>query len=253
MIPRSIRYTVSSLLLLLCGAFQSWAGAADPIALGDAAYQRKSYDSAVSYYKQASLVKQAPAVVFFKLGNAHYRLRHVGEAMLAYERALLRQPAFPAAAHNAQLIQKQVSPAARNEVFFLKWWQGLTAPSLTNFWAVLAIVLVAGLLGFLGWRQFARKQGHVKPQIIGMTLMIALLCAVFSFAGAKRYQPGKVAVVMRPDAKFQSSAQANGSTGISLPEGLMVDVIGRGSKGLIVRLADGQEGFVQVGDVSVVD
>src|ERR1043165_2628597 len=73
--------------------------------LGDAAYNRKAFDSAVNYYELAAAGKSPDAAVLYKLGNAHYRLKHIGEAMLAYERALLRQPGFAAAARNANVIQ----------------------------------------------------------------------------------------------------------------------------------------------------
>jgi tetratricopeptide (TPR) repeat protein len=243
------------ILLLACcfAGSQAWAAGSQLVALGDAAYQRKAYDSAVHYNNRAAADKQASATVFYKLGNAHYRLRHVGEAMLAYERALLRQPAFPAAAKNAQLIQKQVSPATRNEIFFLRWWQALTAPALTNLWAGLAILIFATLLLGLGWRQFQRRRGWLKPQIIFAGLVITALFAVFSFAGAKRYRPQHAAVVMRPDVKFQPTTQRVAGAGISLPEGLLVGVLGKGSNGVIVRLQDGQVGFVQAADIAVVD
>jgi tetratricopeptide (TPR) repeat protein len=243
------------LMLALClgAGAPVWASGSQFVARGDAAYNRKAYDSAVSYYSRAAEGKDATAVIFYKLGNAHYRLRHTGEAMLAYQRALLRQPAFPAAAKNAQLIQNQVSPAARNEVFFLRWWQSLTAPSLTNLWAVLAIVVFAALLLGLGWRQFQRKGNRLQPQIILAGLVLASLFAVFSFAGAKRYQPHSAGVVMRGDVRFRPVAQSEGGTGVSLPEGLLLKVLSRTKSSLIVRLPDGQEGLVQEADIALVN
>lgn len=241
------------LVLCLCVAGAAHAAGSKAEALGDAAYQRKAYDSAIDYYSRAATAQQAPAEVFFKLGNAHYRLRHVGEAMLAYEKALLRQPAFPAAARNAQIIQEQVSPAARSEIFFLRWWQSLTAPGLTNLWAILAILVFAAVLVGLGLRQFQRRRGGAAPQLIGAGLVLAALFAVFSFAGAKRYRPREAAVVMRPDVRFQPATQRQAGAGISLPEGLLVQSLGKAHNGVIVRLQDGQEGFVQASDIALVE
>lgn len=231
-----------------------WAAGTPFVNLGDAAYQRKSYDSAINYYSRAAAEKDAAASVFFKLGNAHYRLRHIGEAMLAYERALLRQPAFPAAAQNAALIQKQVSPAASHEVFFLRWWQALTAPSLSNMWALLAILLFTGVLLALGWRQFRRMgKGWLRPQVTAGALVLAALFAVFSFAGAKRFAPKSAGVVMRPDVRFQPAVSGTAASGLSLPEGLLVEVLHKEKNGFIVQLPDGQEGVVQGTDISVVE
>ncbi|MBS1616120.1 MAG: tetratricopeptide repeat protein [Bacteroidetes bacterium] len=239
-------------LLLISGSL--WATGSNLERLGDAAYQRRNYDSAINYFSRAAADKSAPAAVLYKLGNAHYRLHHVAEAMLAYERALLRQPAFPAAAHNATLIQKQVSPAAAKEVFFLRWWQALTAASLSNLWAFLAISLFAGLLLTLGWRQYKRlRMAWLRPQVTGGLLVLVLLMAIFSFAGVQRHTPKAAGIVMRPDVRFQSAVSGSATGGLSLPEGLLVTVLHKEKNGYIVRLPDGQEGIVQGTDIAVVE
>ncbi len=220
--------------------------------LGDAAYSHKAYDSAVSYYEQAAAGKAPDAVALYKLGNAHFRLKHIGEAMLAYERALLRKPGFALAAKNARIVQASVRLGGNKEIFFLRWWRGFTAPELSNVWAVLAILTFTALLGILGWSFFQKsRMVWLRPQVIGGALALTALFIVFSVAGVWRDAPSGAAVVMRPDAKFSSIGGGNG--GLALPEGLLLRVLHRQGGQITVALPDGQEGFVQLSDIAVVE
>jgi tetratricopeptide (TPR) repeat protein len=221
------------------------------ILLGDAAYARKAYDSSIYYYEQVA-GKGQDAIVLYKLGNAHYRLRHIGEAVLSYERALLKQPGFAAAANNVRAIQQQVSPTS-NEIFFVRWWRAVTAAELSNVWALLAILIFAALLITVGYNYYRkRKANWQKPQIIAAALFVAIVFVIFSLAGAWRDVPNSAAVIMRPDTKFRPAAAVK-STGISLPEGLLVKVLNASKGDVIISLPDGQQGFVQRSDIAVVE
>jgi tetratricopeptide (TPR) repeat protein len=243
------------LLLPICLLQVVTASGADKerlISLGDAAYRHRAYDSAINYY-EAAVGKAADAVTLYKLGNAHYRLKHTGEAVLYYERALLRQPGFAAAAKNVRTIQQQVEPGNRKEVFFIRWWRGITAPELSNTWAVLAIIIFAALLSLLAFNYYRNKKpSWQRPQIIAGALVLATLFVIFSFAGVWRDVPQAAAVVMRPDSRFRPTS-GNLKTGISLPEGLLVKVLKAGKDDVIVALPDGQEGFVQRFDIAIVE
>ncbi len=221
--------------------------------LGDAAYMRKAYDSAVSYYEQAASGKTPNAVALYKLGNAHYRLRHIGEAVLSYERALLYRPGFGPAARNARVIQAQVRPGSNKEVFFLRWWRGLTAPEISNLWATLAILTFAALLGALAWSRYRNANtAWLRPQVIVGAVGLTVLFVIFSLSGVLRDVPRATAVVMRPDTKFLPIA-SGGKGALALPEGLLLKVLHVNHNEITVGLPDGQEGFVQLSDIAVVE
>lgn len=248
--PSVLRIILFSVCLL--GAKCSQADDKDRLAvLGDAAYARKAYDSSIYYYEQAG-GKFPDAVILYKLGNAHYRLRHVGEAVLCYERALLRQPGFAAAAKNVRAIQQQVSPTGK-QIFFVRWWQAMTATELSDAWAILAILIFGALLTIIGWNYYRKQRAKWQsPQFIAAALFVAIVSVILSLAGAWRDVPHAVAVVMRPDTKFRP-AEVMKSTGISLPEGLLVKILNANKEDLIVCLPDGQQGFVQRSDIAIVE
>lgn len=244
-------------LLSLFTCLAAIAGAKDDatfLARGDAAYTRKAYDSAILYYEEAASGKTPDPTALYKLGNAHYRLRHLGEAMLCYERALLRQPGFSAAARNVRVIQQQVSPAGRKEIFFIRWWQAISAPEHSNSWAVLAMAIFAALLGMLAFSRYKRRKLEwLSPQLVGVSLGIACIFLVFSIAGVWRDVPQAQAVIMRPDTKFRPTTGSAKAGAIALPEGLLVKVLAPQKEEVIVALPDGQQGFVQKADIAAVE
>jgi tetratricopeptide (TPR) repeat protein len=224
------------------------------IRLGDGAYQRRAYDSAVFYYEQAAAGKSPDAVALYKLGNAHYRLRHIGEAMLSYGKALKQRPGFAAAEKNIRVIQQQVSPARDKEVFFMQWWRHIASPSLSNVWALLAILLFTSVLGLLALSHYSRKKiSWLRPQVVIVGLIASALFAALAFSAAWSGVPKSEAVVMRPDAKFLPLTGDAKGTGLSLPEGLLVKVLHTENDKATIALPDGQEGFVQRFDIAVVE
>ncbi len=253
----SLKKASRTLLLVCCLGFALRASGNDAgrfLRLGDAAYTRRAFDSAVTYYGQAASGTMPDAVALVKLGNAHYRLRHIGEAMLCYERALMRRPGFAVAAGNARAIQRQVRPGSDKEIFFLHWWRALTAPGLSNLWAVLAVLLFAAVTGALAWRAYSRKNTlWLRTQAVAAAFLIAALFAAFALAGVLRDVPHSRAVVMRPDTKFRPVAGAAKGGGLSLPEGLLIQVLHVKADEITVSLPDGQEGFVQRTDIAIVE
>ena len=253
-----VRVRFPRIFLLIAGFLTALsaraAGNDQAMALGDAAYARKAYDSAISYYGMAAGTAAPDPVALFKLGNAHYRLKHFGEAVLAYERALQRRPGFAAAAKNVRIIQQQVDPRSHNEIFFVRWWDGMTAPELSNFWALLAAVIFCLIIGLLAWNKYrSQRSAWQRPQFVAPAIIVAAVCVLFSFAGAWKNRPDGAAVVMRADTKFRPLAGGVKANAISLPEGLIVKLRNKDTANPIVALPDGQEGLVQRFDIAVVE
>jgi tetratricopeptide (TPR) repeat protein len=225
------------------------------VRLGDSAYARKSYDSAVYYYSRASATAKPDAIALYKLGNAHFRLNHTGEAALAYERALKRRPGFADAAENLDIIQRAIQPhAGRNEVFFIRWWHALTKPSLSNVWAILGIICFCFPLGVLIWSRFMRRwPAWLWPQAIVGGMALSLILAILS-AAAVPGTPDTPAVVMRDDAAFQPEIKpADKQAALKVPEGLVISVLDDEGEQIHVALPDGRKGFMQAADIALVE
>ncbi len=223
-----------------------------PAEQGDAAYQRKAFGEAVESYQQAIGRDSGNALIWYKLGNAQYRLRHTGEAAFAYARALYLQPAFDEAATNLELVQQQVRPVKRNPVFFLRWWKGLTRPALTNTWAVLAFLCFSLPLVGIAWGRYKKRPGRfVPPQLTGTGISLGVVFVILALAAARGSRPQHQAVIMKQDAAARPTA---GKTeNVILPEGLLVEVLRTGPAEIMIELPDGREGLIQRSDIALVE
>ncbi len=94
-------------LLLLALAPAAW-GQAEPLAQAEKAYQSQQFSVAKSHLE--SLIGQEgtnPALIYYNLGNCHYRLKEPGLAALAYARALREDPGLREARANLDFVQRQ--------------------------------------------------------------------------------------------------------------------------------------------------
>jgi len=244
-------------LFILFAAFYVTPATASPsvlVRLGDSAYAHKKYDSAEYYYREAASRYNPDAVVLYKLGNAHYRSGHTGEAVLAYERALQLRPGFADAAENIRIIQRSIQPeSGQNDVFFIRWWYTLTSPSRSNTWAVTGILCFCIPLGVLIWSRVRRKWPlWLWPHLIVSGIALSLIFAVLSAVAVSR-TTRDTAVIMRHGAAFRTGAKTGNKVPlITLPEGLVVKVLRDDGNALRIVLPDGREGLVQPSDIAIV-
>lgn len=224
--------------------------------LGDQAYLRQKFDSAINYYQDAIRAENTNALYWYKLGNAHYRMHHIGEAVLAYERCLERSPSFDAAASNITHIQRNIQGGKQYQpIAFIQLLQALVAPSLSNFYAILALLVVATPLLILSYGKYKRtKIVWLRPQAIIICLAVGAVLVIASIFSAIKNKPSQIAVVMRPDAIFQESVSgAEKTLSANLPEGLVVKVLKKNRESMQIQLPNGQSGKISVSDVAVIE
>lgn len=249
--------TLPRLVTILLTVLMSWSfsvASASPAKnwtrIGDSAYSKQLFDSALSSYRQAAKEEPVSSELLYKLGNTYYRLGQTGDAVLSFEKALRIQPDFSPASENLRIIQDSLMPAAdASDVFFLRWWKGLTRPHYGNIWAVLAILFFCIPLLLLSWSRWRKVEiPWLWPQWTISGFFLSVLFAVLALSSLNRPDLG-TAVVMRPDAPFRSGGKA---ATVSLPEGLVVRILREDKNGLLVSLADGRQGTIQPSDIAIV-
>jgi len=252
--PRLILFL--SFYVLICWPGLSSAESLPYESRGDSAYHHRVYDSAIVYYNEAIRADNSQAILWYKLGNAHYRLHHIGEAVLAYERALSRKPSFGQAANNVALIQQQILPAShKDDLLIISIWQRITTPAHSNTYAILAFIFIALPFLLLAYARFNKlKFGWLKPQLIAAFVILGVGFCVLGCISALRNKPNDIGVVMRQDAAFQAEAKGiNKMALVNLPEGLVVKILNKKSDSVRILLPDGREGILQRSDIVLIE
>ncbi len=219
------------------------------VALGDRAYARKSWDSAVTSYSRAA-AGGGGAIAFFKLGNAEYRRHHTSDAVLAWCRALKAQPGFVPAQQNLRTVQEglRFGPKPGADPALVRGWRVLTQPEASNRWAFISLATFFVMAGALAWRRLRKRPPLRRSFVIG-SLISGVLFAVLAFYSAYNTVPRNIAVIIHANASMQPDAR--GGNALILPEGLVVKVLGEDQSVAHISLPDGRGGTIQAIDIAI--
>ncbi len=234
-------------IIIILSLFQSVA--ADKLAqywdIANNAYRLKDYDTAASYFEKIASQKPKNAEVYYNLGNTYYRMNKIGPAVLNYEKALHIDPDYTQAKDNLVLTQNRMSahvPIA-TDIFFVQWWETLTAPRMATLWAILAFIFFSAMILLIFLRGISKIEIKIPAQLPVLLGLIWVCLLVFGYQAARNTAESGAAVVMQNDAPLLNT-DLKGKPMSLLPEGTTVKV--RGSKGEYaeVIVPDGRRGYV---------
>ena len=214
---------------------------------GNELYKQKQYDSAAAYYEQIAAGKPRNALVYYNLGNAYYRQNKVGPAILNYQRALNADPTYKDAKDNLLLAEGRMSNHMQvvEDVFFVTWWNDLTAAARQKFWAIAALLVFIAMVGVMLANRL-RPQGRkpLPPQVAGVLGFVWVCLMLLAAVSTQNSRESSYAVVMQNDAPLMNAEQKGKPLSL-IPEGTTVRV--KGSKGeyVEVSLPDGRVGWLQ--------
>jgi tetratricopeptide (TPR) repeat protein len=168
MVP-ALRKFILTILLLSAGAR---VAAAATLEEANALFNAGEFAKAASACESLIESGGPTASRLYTLGNARYRLKEYGPAILAYERAALLAPRDPDVRANLKLARK--SAASYDETALNSWWEkGLHELSLHE-WSWVAVTgvalpaLAALLWGFAGFSRPWAKRSAVTALTVGI-------------------------------------------------------------------------------------
>lgn len=244
---------LSTLLLAIVFAFMAAApltafAATSQKAAADEAYANRRYAEATNMYKAID-PKMEMADVQFNLGNAEYRQKHYGQAILAYQRALHLDPGHDDARQSLLVARAHIfdrfDPTSSSAVV---GWMADQVHAHSVFWwgawtfVFLFLVFAAFSVYFFARRTWLRKFGF----------FFALFCLLLMFSAAScgyiqrdRFLNNTDAVIMVTETPFYTAPSAKANVQATLHEGTTVIVLETsGNDWSRVVLPDGKEGWL---------
>lgn len=156
---------------------------------------------------------------FQLLGNAHYRLGHLGEASLFFRRANLFPPVEPEVRQNLAHIRDRTGHVSFPRSAFREQYAGFVGRTQ---WFITAVCAAWVAIGSFVLAIFLRRR---SPLRVGLAFVRVLAVIVAVLAGLGLYwRPSferieKVAIVTVPDTKAYTAATVTAGTVSSLPPG----------------------------------
>jgi hypothetical protein len=244
-----MRGTAVFLAGFLAALLFSSTALANRFAEGNVAYQQGNWSKAIEDYEALVEDGVVHEDLYYNLGNAYFRDGKLGQAIFNYERALRVEPGMSDAEYNLEVAREVVAERGESRLKGAEvdpWWVRLaTFFSMSQLGVVLLIMmlLLCGLLTALVFLPtgFLRTSLLVLVAFMGVGIATSgSLLALHRYVVDNVHQGILVSdlTVMRegPDATLAERGQ--------LHPGLRVRILGQEGDWLLIRLANGVEGWV---------
>lgn len=206
------------------------AGAQSLAVQADSAYNKGEFQLAEELYIQAATNQGVSPQLYYNLGNTHYRLGHLGKAVVYYERALQLDPSMADARSNLDFVNTQILDKPEDDSTFLgNLHRSISSWLSPNGWAWLAFALFAAMLLCAALYIFAtavlaRKTGFFGGFILLIAFVYSLVIAAQTSAAPYSHVR---AVVIQPTANLSTTpgATADGTKIIPVHEGTVLEIV----------------------------
>jgi len=240
-------------LLLLLGATTTEAATK---AEADSAYVDGRYQEAAVIYEQLLSEGVSPEL-YYNLGNCHYRMEEMPQAILAYERALRLAPGDADIRFNLQMARSKTIDkiVPESEMFIATWYRTVVNMASADGWARVALVALALAIALFLIYLFTdpiwlRKLGFFGGLIL---LVFLVLCNVFAWQQYRQTSLHTGAIIFESAVPVKSTPTADGTDLFILHEGTRVDIIDDTmTDWKEIRVPDGKQGWVQLKQIEVI-
>lgn len=239
-----------TLLLLPLLLFHGNAAASQPDSLvraAEQAYAAGDAQTALSMYASA-LTHGRSAELLYNIGNCHYKLRDVAQAVLYYERALKLAPGDEDISANLELARSRTKDRV-NELptsqVMQRWYQ-FAGGRDSDHWARRSLVLTALLFAALASLLWVRVRpwNTLLRVTAGALAGLVLVAFLMAYQRHRSITTHKEAIVMAPRVEVRSEPTDRGTVLFVIHRGTKVYLLDAQAGRLEVRLANGSQGWL---------
>jgi tetratricopeptide (TPR) repeat protein len=220
---------------------------------GKELYKNGKYQQAINAWMQILDKGEHSAELYFNLGNAQYKLNHIGPSVYYYEKALQLSPNDSdiknnlAFAENARIDSIEPLP----KTVFSKWYQSVAGLFTFNGWAVLAVVLsllfvTLFLLYYFSYSEKRKRLLFVGSMLFGLFLIASLTMAFLTYGDYTKNQP---AIIFASEIEVKTAPTMGSDIAFTLHEGTKVQISAQDGNWFRITLADGKDGWIPATDL----
>jgi tetratricopeptide (TPR) repeat protein len=229
--------------LLLCTA-----STVSAFAQSDAEFAKANQDFAQGHFKEAitgyeALVHggQWNTNLFYDLGNAYFRTRDFGRAILNYERALALDQHHPEATANLQIARDESRALELQPTRFERY---LRFASINQYSIAAAVALWLGIFGIVALI-FARRR---SAALITLSILCLLVCgaAVWAIRTLDNGSEGRgLAIVTGNDVQARLATADTANSVLALPAGSEIKILSTRGDWMYAALPNNLRGWIQ--------
>ncbi|SRX52544.1 SH3 domain-containing protein [Aequorivita sp. CIP111184] len=240
-------------LLILLISFSSIGQNESLFEQGKELYKNGKYQQAITSWMQILDKGEHSAELYFNLGNAQYKLNHIGPSVYYYEKALQLSPNDAdiknnlAFAENARIDSIEPLP----KTVFSKWYHSISSIFSFEGWAIFAVALsiffvALFLFYFFAFTERRKRLLFVSSMFVGIILIASLTMAFFTYSDYSKNQP---AVIFANEIEVKTEPSLGSNVAFTLHEGTKVQILAQDGNWYRITLADGKDGWIPSTDL----
>src|SRR6201993_4811978 len=206
------------------------------------------FEDAIAGYEELVRTGQASANVFYDLGNAYFRTRDLGRAILNYQRALALERHHPEATANLQIARDEARALELQQSWPARYLQFASVnqyciAAAIAFWlAVLTIVMLI----------FARRRSATLIAALIFCLLVGAgaIYAVYAMEGGTN--GGALAIVTGKDVQALLATADTANSVLALPPGSEVKILSIRGDWIYAALPNTLRGWIPAKDAEQV-
>lgn len=222
----------------------------------DSLYSAKAYSEACNIY--ADLLRQYPdnAHLWYNIGNCQYRMNHIAQAILAYERSTKIDPSNPNVRHNLTLARAKTEDGyySASDLDIVFSFNTIVNLFSADGWAWASVVMLALLLALICFMTHTDKPKNKKYTFVGIVIsaFAVILFNVFAMIQSSKITDSSHAVVMTttslmstPDTTGVKHTVIHGGTKVTITDTTI-------HSWTEISLPDGKRGWVVAKDIEII-
>ena len=243
-------------ILLFLTAFTIKGFGNELLQKAEKAYDSKKYKDAITNYEE--LVKDGfkSYQLYYNLGNAYFKNNQLGKAIYYYELARKINPNDEDVRINLGITSaKTIDKIDAKENFFISAVKSnLLSSFSTSSWAWFSIgsFIIACILFFV----FVSSSNIPIKRISFLFSCILLIGFVLTYSlgysALKSKSENKFAIITAKEIKIMNEPTPPASSKFSLHEGTKIRVVENNGDWLLIKLDNGNEGWVKTTDVGII-
>jgi len=230
----------SAILCLFVGSSTFTEPSAD-FAKANQEFAQGHFKEAIAGYKALVRANQWNANLFYDLGNAYFRTRDFGRAILNYERALALDNHHPEATANLQIARDE---ARALELQPTKLERYLQFASVNHYAIAAAVAFWLGLFGIVVLI-FARRRSAALLSLSILCLLVAAL-TVWAIHTLDNGSEGRgLAIVTGNDVQARLATADTANSVLALPAGSEIKILSTRGDWMYAALPNDLRGWIQ--------
>jgi tetratricopeptide (TPR) repeat protein len=236
---RTAIYLATFLMLVIGGSVAS-AQATAQFAKANQEYAGGDFSAAISDYEELIRSGQDTPNLFYNLGNAYFRKKDFGRAILNYERTLALEPHHPEAQANLRI--------ARDEARALEMaptkMERLLPFATPNQYAVTAAItfwICAFSIAALFFRP-RRRRSLIALSILSLSIFVVAILSAWQLTRGRNGDGWAVVTAANVDARLATADNANRV--LTLPAGSEIQILSQRGDWIYATLPNNLRGWI---------